>query len=39
MKTNENKQDFIKLYNKRNGAWLCQIIPLEDIHEKGFQTI
>lgn len=39
MKTNENKQDFIKLYNKGNGAWLYQIIPLEDIHEKGFQTI
>ena len=39
MKTNENKQDFIKLYNKRNGAWLYQIIPLEDIHEQSFQTI
>ena len=39
MKTNENKQDFIKLYNKGNEAWLCQIIPLEDIHEQSFQTI
>ena len=39
MKTNENKQDFIKLYNKRNEAWLCQIIPLEDMHEQSFQTI